>query len=80
VADQAGAQAIRIHLNRSEAVASLAALLAKLEGRTRAEVTLCLPDEQGREIDVTLPAAYPVTPQVRGAIKAMQGVVLVEDI
>jgi DNA polymerase-3 subunit alpha len=43
-------------------------------------VTLCLPDEQGREIDVTLPAAYPVTPQVRGAIKAMQGVVLVEDV
>ena len=31
--------AIRIHLNRSEAVASLAALLAKLEGRTRAEAT-----------------------------------------
>ena len=80
VAESAGAQAIRIHLNRSEAVASLAALLAKLEGRTRAEVTLCLPDDQGREIDVTLPAAYPVTPQVRGAIKAMQGVVLVEDI
>jgi DNA polymerase-3 subunit alpha len=80
VADQAGAQAIRIHLNRAEAVASLAGLLEKLEGRTRAEVTLCLPDEQGREIDVTLPTAYPVTPQVRGAIKAMQGVVLVEDV
>jgi DNA polymerase-3 subunit alpha len=58
----------------------LAGLLEKLEGRTRAEVTLCLPDEQGREIDVTLPTAYPVTPQVRGAIKAMQGVVLVEDV
>jgi DNA polymerase-3 subunit alpha len=80
VADQAGAQAIRIHLNRADAVGSLAALLTKLEGRTRAEVTLCLPDDQGREIDVTLPQPYPVTPQVRGAIKAMQGVVLVEDI
>ena len=73
VAESAGAQAIRIHLNRSEAVASLAALLAKLEGRTRAEVTLCLPDDQGREIDLTLPDPLPVTPQIKGAIKAMQG-------
>ena len=80
VADSAGAQAIRIHLNRAEAVTSLSGLLAKLEGRTRAQITLCLPDPTGREIDVTLPTPYPVTPQIKGAIKAMQGVVLVEDI
>jgi DNA polymerase III subunit alpha len=79
VADQAGAQAIRIHLNRAEAVPSLAALLAKVEGRSRATVTLCLPDETGREVDVILPQPYPVTPQIKGAIKAMQGVVMVED-
>ncbi len=80
VADQAGAQAIRIHLNRLEAIPSLAGLLEKLDGKTRAQITLCLPDEAGREIDVTLPKPYPVTPQIKGAIKAMQGVVLVEDI
>ena len=80
VAEQAGAQAIRIHLNRPEAVPSLAALLAKVEGRTRAQVTLCVPDDQGREIDLTLPQPYPVTPQIRGAIKAMQGVVMVEEV
>ncbi len=79
VADQAGAQAIRIHLNRAEAVPSLAALLAKVEGRNRAQITLCLPDVDGREVDVTLPQAYPVTPQIKGAIKAMHGVVMVED-
>ncbi len=79
VADQAGAQAIRIHLNRAEAVPSLAALLAKVEGRNRAQITLCLPDAEGREVDVTLPQAYPVTPQIKGAIKAMHGVVMVED-
>ncbi|WP_309665877.1 DNA polymerase III subunit alpha [Tabrizicola sp.] len=79
VADQAGAQAIRIHLNRAEAVPSLAALLAKVEGRNRAQITLCIPDEAGREFDLTLPQSYPVTPQIKGAIKAMQGVVLVED-
>ncbi|MCB6179856.1 DNA polymerase III subunit alpha [Rhodobacter sp. Har01] len=80
VAEQAGARDIRIHLNRPEAVTSLAALLAKVEGRTRAQITLCVPDDQGREIDLTLPQTYPVTPQIRGAIKAMQGVVLVEEI
>ncbi|NJM83502.1 MAG: DNA polymerase III subunit alpha [Tabrizicola sp.] len=80
VADQAGAQAIRIHLDRAEAVSSLALLLGKVEGRTRAQVTLCIPDETGREIDLTLPEAYPVTPQIRGAIKAMTGVMLVEDV
>jgi len=80
VADQAGAQAIRIHINRAETIPSLANILAKLEGRNRAQITLCLPDDEGREIDVTLPNAYPVTPQIKGAIKAMQGVVLVEDI
>ncbi|GAB1480395.1 DNA polymerase III subunit alpha [Paracoccaceae bacterium] len=79
VAAEAGASALRIHLNRPEAIPSLAGLLAKVEGRNRAQITLCLPDDQGREIDVTLPQPYPVTPQIKGAIKAMQGVVLVEE-
>ncbi|MBP9184213.1 MAG: DNA polymerase III subunit alpha [Fuscovulum sp.] len=79
VADQAGAQPIRIHLNRAEAIPSLAALLGTVTGKTRAQITLCIPDDQGREIDLTLPDAYPVTPQIRGAIKAMQGVVMVEE-
>ncbi|MBL9056249.1 MAG: DNA polymerase III subunit alpha [Rhodobacteraceae bacterium] len=79
VAAEAGASALRIHLNRAEAIPSLAGLFAKVEGRNRAQITLCLPDDQGREIDVTLPQPYPVTPQIKGAIKAMQGVVLVEE-
>jgi DNA polymerase III subunit alpha len=80
VADQAGAQALRIHLNNAQVLPSLAALFAKIEGRNRAQITLCVPDEQGREIDLTLPQPYPITPQIKGAIKAMQGVVLVEEI
>jgi DNA polymerase-3 subunit alpha len=80
VASEAGATALRIHLNRAEAAASVAALLARVEGRSKAQVTICVPDDTGREIDVTLPQPYPVTPQIKGAIKAMQGVVLVEDI
>ena len=80
VAADAGAQAIRVHLNRAEAIPSLAALLAKVEGRAKAQITLCVPDDQGREIDLTLPDPYPLTPQIRGAIKAMNGVLLVEEV
>jgi DNA polymerase-3 subunit alpha len=80
VAADAGASALRIHLNRSEAAASVAALLAKVEGRSRAAITICVPDDAGREIDVMLPQPYPVTPQIKGAIKAMPGVVMVEEL
>jgi DNA polymerase-3 subunit alpha len=79
VAAEAGAQALRIHLNRAEAVPSIAALLARVEGRNRAQITLCVADAAGREIDLALPKPFPVTPQIRGAIKAMQGVVMIED-
>jgi DNA polymerase-3 subunit alpha len=76
----AGAQDLRIHLARPEAAASLAALLSKVDGRTRARITLCVTDPQGREIDIDLPDPYPVTPQIRSAIKAMHGVLAVEEL
>jgi DNA polymerase-3 subunit alpha len=42
---------------------------------------LCVPDpEGGREIDVALPHPLPVTPQIRGALRAVPGVVLVEEL
>ncbi len=77
---QAGAADLRIHLNRPEAIPSLAALLASVQGRVKAQITLCIPEEDGREIDLLLPQSYPVTPQIKGAIKAMQGVVMVEEV
>ncbi|KAF0116806.1 MAG: DNA polymerase III subunit alpha [Rhodobacteraceae bacterium] len=80
VAAQAGAADLRIHLSRPEAVVSLAALLARVEGRTRAAITLCVTDAQGREVDIALPDTYPITPQIKGAIKAVQGVMAVEEI
>ncbi|WP_374429030.1 DNA polymerase III subunit alpha [Tabrizicola sp.] len=76
----AGAQDLRIHLARPEAAQSLAALLSKVEARTRAQITLCVTDPAGREIDIDLPGQFPVNPQIKGAIKAMQGVLAVEEI
>lgn len=80
VAAEGGAAALRIHLNRAEAVASVAALFAKVEGRHKAQITLTVPDNSGREIDVILPQPYPVTPQIKGAVKAITGVVMVEEV
>lgn len=80
VAAQAGAPDLRIHLARPEAAVSLAALLARVEGRSRAMITLCITDARGHEIDIALPDSYPITPQVKGAIKAVQGVLAVEEI
>ena len=59
---------------------TIASLLARVEGRSRAEIRLCISDDTGREIDVALPGDFPVTPQIKGAIKAVQGVLAVEDI
>jgi DNA polymerase-3 subunit alpha len=84
VAAEAGGAALRIHLDRAEAAASVASLLARVAadgGRARGSITVCVPDtETGREIDVLLPRVWPVSPQVKGALRAMPGVVLVEDL
>ena len=80
VAAEGGASALRIHLNKVEAAGSVAALFARVEGRNKAQITICVPDDDGREIDLVLPQPYPITPQIKGAIKAMAGVVLVEEV
>ncbi len=80
VADQAGSADLRIHLDRAEAAASVAALFGRVEqGRAKGRVTLTVPFE-GQEVDVGLPGEYPVTPQIKGAIRAIMGVVLVEEV
>jgi DNA polymerase-3 subunit alpha len=80
VAAQAGARPVRIHLSGGEAIPSLVSLFSRVEDRIRAQVTLCISTPDGREIDIDLPDPYPVSPQIKGAIKAMQGVVALEEL
>ncbi len=82
VAADAGGSTLRIYLDRAEAAASVAALFARLDGgRSKGQIILCVPDPAtGREIDLALPNPYPITRQIKGAIKAVQGVVTVEEI
>ena len=82
VAAQAGGASLRIYLEGAGAVASVASILVRLEpGRTKGQVIICITDpDLGQEIDMVLPQDYPITPQVKGAIKAVGGVLLVEEV
>ena len=86
VAD-AGSAGLRVHIGDAAAVALVASLLARVaaeagpvSARSRGPVTLCIADPAtGREVDLVLPREYPVTPQIKGALKSLTGVVMVEE-
>ncbi|MBC7140725.1 MAG: DNA polymerase III subunit alpha, partial [Rhodobacteraceae bacterium] len=83
VADAGGA-GLRIHVDSDAAIASVAALLTRMveeaKIRSRGPVSFCIADrETGEEVEVSTGRDFPVNPQIKGAIKAMGGVVLVEE-
>lgn len=81
VAADAGAMSLRVHLDRAEAAASVAALLARAQGRARAPVRICVRDPSGgQEIDIELGQDFAVSPQIRSALRAVPGVEMVEEI
>ncbi len=83
VADAAPA-GLRVYLDDASAMTTVARVLerarAEAQVRARGPVSLCLmaPDLPG-EVEVALPEPFPVTPQVKGAIRSLGGVVEVED-
>ncbi|WP_422007060.1 DNA polymerase III subunit alpha [Pyruvatibacter mobilis] len=61
--------------------AALESIKSCLPPRGRGQLSLILDAEKGRkEVEITLPGTFDVTPQARGALKAIPGVVHVEDI
>jgi DNA polymerase-3 subunit alpha len=76
---------LRVFVERIEAVAAVASLLERarreVPARARGPVTLCLlaPDLPG-EVEVTVGEEMPVTPQIKGALKSLVGVVTVEEV
>jgi DNA polymerase-3 subunit alpha len=83
VAGAAG-RGLRVFLNAAAAAPSLAARLEDASraarSRSRGPVHVVLTDPQlPGEVEVVLPHAYPVTPQVVGALRAVAGVTHVED-
>ncbi len=84
VAADAGGMGLRIHLGEAQAVGAVAGLLARFAddkaAKRRGPVHFCIADETGREIDIAAGRDFPVSPQIKGALKSLQGVVLVEDL
>ncbi|MCY3994943.1 MAG: DNA polymerase III subunit alpha [Rhodobacter sp.] len=80
----AGPPGLRIFVENVEAVTSTASLLERADGkagsRTYGEVQLCLrsPDLPG-ELEIALGDRFQVNPRIKGALKAINGVLQVED-
>jgi DNA polymerase-3 subunit alpha len=83
-AAEAGPGGLRIHLDEAAAAGSVAALITRLgsgAARQRGPVLICVPDRQsGDEIDLELPMLVPLAPGLRGALRAVPGVAMVEDL
>ncbi len=83
VAD-AGAPGLRVHIGAAGAVASVARLLDRFgdgPARARGPVRFCVADPStGREVDIETGHAHVITPQLRGAVKSLEGVLAVEEI
>ncbi len=58
----------------------LTALQSRLTEKGKGLVSLILLNDTGREIEIQLKGGYKVTPQIRGAIKAVPGVVEVQEV
>ncbi|MBG1231862.1 DNA polymerase III subunit alpha [Aestuariivirga litoralis] len=70
-------QGIKIFVRDASAVDSIA---KRLQPGGKAPATLTLMTESGREIEISLGSRFAITPQVKGAIKAIHGVVDVHDL
>ena len=75
------AKGLKVFVNATEAVPRLANLLANDVKGARGPVNLILTaaDLPG-EVEISLPGQYPVNPQMRSALKSIEGIVEVEEI
>ncbi|UWQ04091.1 DNA polymerase III subunit alpha [Aliiroseovarius crassostreae] len=84
VAD-AGGMALKVYLDEPGAVAMVANLLNEAAETARnvrpGEVSLCLLDPTlPGEVEMTIGRSYPLNPQIKGALKSLDGVVDVEEV
>ncbi|MEM8956558.1 MAG: DNA polymerase III subunit alpha, partial [Pseudomonadota bacterium] len=82
VAVAGGASGLRVVLDAPDALGPAATILADAvsDSRRGAPVSLCIMAPDLGEAEVTLPQPYAITPAIKGAIKSLPGVVLVEDL
>ncbi len=85
VAAEAGQAGLKVFIDAEAAARSVASVLdrAKKEAgrRARGPVSFCLmaPDLPG-EVEIELEGIFPVSPEIKGALKSLPGVVTVEEV
>ena len=84
VTADAGSGILKIHVETEAAVLSVAALLARVaedqKSRTKGAVRFCVVDQlTGAEIEINAGSGFIINPQIKGAIRMMNGVMQVED-
>ncbi|MFQ5938702.1 MAG: DNA polymerase III subunit alpha [Alphaproteobacteria bacterium] len=80
--DKAAARAaggLRVFIRDEAPLAGLRGVIGR-EGRGRGHITLVVPVAGDREVEVMLPGTYAISPATLGAIKAIRGVVDVQEI
>jgi DNA polymerase-3 subunit alpha len=84
VAD-AGGMALKLYLDEPEALVQVANLLKDASQKARnikpGEVSVCLMDPSlPGEVEMTLGQSFPLNPQIKGALKSLNGVIDVEEV
>ena len=82
VAD-AGGMGLKVWLEEITAVTSVQSVLERMATGRQAKgpLTFCITDDaSGDEIEVTPEAEFALNPQIKGALKSLPGVLMVEDI
>ncbi|NSX55101.1 DNA polymerase III subunit alpha [Parasulfitobacter algicola] len=81
----AGSSGLKVFVDDALAIQSVATVLTDaaqtLKTGSKGQISFCLmdPDLPG-EVDVALNKEFPVNPQIKGAIKSLDGVIMVEDL
>ena len=82
---QAGGAGLRIYLDTPLAIEPVATVLREAARATKlgakGPISFCLLDDSlPGEVDMDLGQNFPVTPQIKGALKSLEGVLMVEDL
>jgi DNA polymerase-3 subunit alpha len=70
---------LKVYLNDGAPIASLKQIMERC-GKGKGRLRLVLELERGRECELAVPGGWSITPAARGAIKAISGIVDVQDV
>ncbi len=85
VVAEAGATGLRVFVEHPQVLPTVATVLADAtsaaKGASKGSIQLCLMDPGlPGEVEMDLGQTFPITPQIKGAIKSLEGVMSVEEI